>query len=78
MGEHKHFASENKGDRKKQNKIIQTKTNKKKTSALLDLLKVNATRCETASQSHMLDRTGSSNILQFFDAVKSVQVGKSH
>lgn len=51
MGEHKHFASENKGDRKKQNKIIQTKT--KKTSALLDLLKVNATPCETASQSHV-------------------------
>lgn len=31
LGERKHFASENKDDREKQNKKIQTKTNKQKT-----------------------------------------------
>lgn len=44
MGEHKHFASENKGDRKRKKKYKL----KQKNSASLDLLNVNLTPCETA------------------------------
>lgn len=73
MGEHKHFASENKDDREKQNKKYKLKQTKN--PALLDLPNVNLTPCETASRSHI--RKNGIVILQFFDIVKYVQVESS-